>query len=152
ELAEAELALKHADEDLKYFNKVGKPEAEKKVHQYVKMVAFFLESEKEDLRQLEKMYKSKELTEETEKIILKRQQFWVDRMTYLFKQAEIDRDYTLKVTLPRQEKLLTDKVTLTTLALEKAKRTLAPQINEKEQALIKLRFDRDKIADQLQRL
>jgi multidrug efflux pump subunit AcrA (membrane-fusion protein) len=152
ELAEAELAFKHADEDLKYFNKIGKPEAEKKAHQYVKIAAFFLETEKEDLRQLEKMYKSKDLTEETEKIILKRQQFWVDRMTFYFKQAEIERDYTLKVTLPRQEKLLTDKVTLTALALEKAKRTLAPQIYEKEQTLLKLRFDRDKIADQIQRL
>jgi multidrug efflux pump subunit AcrA (membrane-fusion protein) len=111
-----------------------------------------LEFEKESLAQLEKMYKSKDLTEETEKIILKRQKFWVEWAELEFKQAEIQRDLIFKVKLPRQEKALTDGLAKAVLALEKAKQTLAPQVNEKEQALVKLRHDQDTLTRQLDNL
>src|SRR5439155_20833299 len=97
ELAVAERAHKESDEDLKYFLKVGRPESEKSVDRMVKTAKFYLDSAKEELRQLEKMYKANDLTEETEEIILKRQRFWVERAADWFKSAEIERDYVLKV-------------------------------------------------------
>ena len=72
-------------------------------HFSVKSAAEYLEYAKEELRQLEKMYRSKDLTEETEEIILRRTRFQVESGEVRLKEAELRRDATLKVELPRRE-------------------------------------------------
>ena len=69
----------------------------------VKSSREYLDYTKEELRQLEKMYRSKDLTEETEEIILRRQRFQVESREQYLKEAELQRDQKLKVDLPRQE-------------------------------------------------
>src|SRR5262249_50258540 len=152
ELAAAEEAKKRADEDLKYFRDIGRPQAEQRANFYVKGEEFFLEFEREQLRQLEKMYKAHDLTEDTEQIILKRQRFYVEMAVYFVKQAHIQRDYVLKVDLPRKEKTLTEGVAKQTVLLEKAQKTLTPQVEQREQALAKMGRDLAKIRDGLERL
>ncbi len=59
---------------------------------------------KEELQQLEKMYKASDLTESTEQIILKRQRDQVERGAFYLKLAEYDRDMFFKISLPRGKK------------------------------------------------
>jgi multidrug efflux pump subunit AcrA (membrane-fusion protein) len=152
DLAAAETAKKLADEDLKYFREVGRPEAEKMANYSVKAAQFFLEYAQEELRQLEKMYKANDLTEDTEKMILKRQRFYVDMEKLYLQRMLIQRDYTLKHTLPNKDKALAENQVRQTLALEKAQKTLEPMARQKHEALIKMRFDRDKNLARLEKI
>ena len=152
ELAAAETAKKLADEDLKYFREVGRPESEKLANYSVKAAQFFLEFAQEELRQLEKMYKANDLTEDTEKIILKRQRFMVDMEKKYLERTIIQRDYMLKYTLPNKDKALSDNQVRQTLALEKAQKTLEPQARQKHESLMKMRFDRDKNHARLEKI
>ena len=96
DLAAAERARTEADEDLKRFLEIDRPDAEKMANFAVKSAAEYLEYAKEELRQLEKMYRSKDLTEETEEIILRRTRFQVESGEVRLKEAELRRDATLE--------------------------------------------------------
>ena len=152
DLASAERDDKVARENLKYFFDISKGETEKRAHNYVKSAKFYLEFAQEELRQLEKMYKANDLTEETEQIILKRQRHYVDMAKNYYKEAEIQRDYMLKVELPRRESSLKETVEREAILLEKARATLAPLVNHRQQALTKLRHEFDKNKHRLQEL
>lgn len=152
DLTMAERTSKQAGENLKYFLETGRPEAETNANFFFRAATFFLEFEKEQLRQLEKMYKANDLTEETEQLILKRQRFWVEWATLEVKQAEVRRDFVLKTDLPRREAVLKEAVARETILLEKARKTLTPLLKQKEQALVKIHHERDKTSKRLQEL
>jgi multidrug efflux pump subunit AcrA (membrane-fusion protein) len=152
ELAASERAKNIADEDMKYFKETARPQSERFAHTMVKQAGFYLEYAREELRQLEKMYKSKDLTEETEQIILKRQRNALEMAENYYKEALIDRDYTLKISLPRKEKDLADNAVNKELALEKARASLGPTLAQKQQTLAKMLVDRTKLSDRLQKL
>jgi HlyD family secretion protein len=104
----------------------------------------FLEYAKEELRQLEKMYRSKDLTEETEEIILRRQRFQVDSREHYLKQAELLRDQKLKVDLPRQEERVKESAVKQAIDLEKA-RLLSPlNLGQKRLTAAKLKYEYSK--------
>lgn len=141
ELAAATRAKSQADEDLKRFLDIDKPEAVRNVHFTVKQSVEYLEYAKEELRQLEKMYRSKDLTEETEEIILRRQRFQVDSREHFLKEAELSRDQKLKIDLPRQEERVRENASKQAIDLEKA-RSLAPlTLSQKRLAAAKLKHD-----------
>jgi multidrug efflux pump subunit AcrA (membrane-fusion protein) len=152
ELDAAERGHKRAQEDLKYFLEVGRPEAEKEIDYLVKVAAFRLEYAKEELRQLEKMYKANDLTEDTEQIILRRQRQMVEMAAYWLRSMEIERSYVLKVTLPRRDRDLRDGLVKQTQLLEKARNTLAPQAVQKRESLARMRHDRAKLLTRLETL
>jgi len=152
ELDVAATARKRADEALKYFLEVGRPEAEKRANFSVRSARFFLESEQEELRQLQKMYKANDLTEDTEKIILRRQEHYVEMAQFFYQWALIQHDYTMKYTLPHQHKDLMENQVKQTMLLEKARATLEPTTRQKQEALAKMHFDRDKNAKRLEKL
>jgi multidrug efflux pump subunit AcrA (membrane-fusion protein) len=141
DLASAERAKRHADEDLKKFVEVNRPNAEAAVEHNVKMAAHMLEYAREELRQLEKMYRSKDLTEETEEIILKRQRHQVESGEFMLKLATQRRDQLVKVDLPRQEQGLRDSAVKQAVNLEKARESLPLAVNQKRLALAKQRAD-----------
>src|SRR5271157_3051054 len=62
DLAAAERAKTQADEDLSRFLEIDRPNSEKMAQFSVKSAVEYLEYAKEELRQLEKMYRSKDLT------------------------------------------------------------------------------------------
>ena len=59
-----------------------------------------LEYEEEELRQLEKMYKADDITEETEEIVLKRARDTVGGAKFDVEYAQLNHDQTLKFALP----------------------------------------------------
>jgi multidrug efflux pump subunit AcrA (membrane-fusion protein) len=149
DLTAAEHAKIHADEDFKKFVEIDRPQIERNAHFSVKRSVESLEYSKEQLRQLEKMYRSKDLTEETEEIILRRQRFEVEVGEFMLKEAELHRNQALKVELPRQEQRVRENALKLSIELEKARALLPLNLNQKRLALAKLRHDQIKSAEKL---
>jgi HlyD family secretion protein len=152
DMAAAERAKRLADEDLQNFLTVERPLAERLAHHSVKSTRNYLDYEKEELRQLEKMYKADDLTEETEEIILKRQRDSVENSTFQLETAETRRDQTLKVSMPRQEQTAQENVRKQSLAWEKAQATLPLAVQQKRSSLEKQKSERGKSAERLGKL
>jgi HlyD family secretion protein len=149
DLAAADRSKAQADEDLKKFFEIDRAQSERGARFGVKRSAEYLDYSKEELRQLEKMYRSKDLTEETEEIILRRHRFQVEMGEFSLKEAELHRDQTLKVDLPRQEQKLRESAVKLAIDLEKARALLPLSINQKRLALAKLKRDQAKSAERL---
>jgi HlyD family secretion protein len=152
ELTAAETAKQHADLELKYFMETDRDQQQKLADVRVKVARFGKEYAEEELRQLEKMYKANDLTEETEKMILRRQQNYLEQAIFWYQYAVLQRDYTIKHALPFREKSLTENQRKQELALVKAQKTLDLETAQKKAALVKLRFDRDKNRTRLDKL
>jgi len=149
DLAAAERSKTQADEDLKKFLEIDRARSERNAQFAVKRSGEFLEYSKEELRQLEKMYRSKDLTEETEEIILRRQRFQVEMGEFNLKEAELQRNQTLKIDLPRQEERVRENAIKQSIDLEKARTLLPLNVNLKRRALAKLKHDQAKSAEKL---
>jgi multidrug resistance efflux pump len=152
DLAAAKRTQKIATEDLQKFAEKDRAFSEKSAEFSVKSSREFLEYAQEELRQLEKMYKASDLTEDTEQIILKRQRNYVERAAFSLTMSEKFRDDLLKVILPRRDQLLHEESEKSTIALEKANTTLPMLLNQKRLTRNKMKYDRDKTADRLTKL
>jgi HlyD family secretion protein len=149
DLANAERGKKLADEDVNYFLTDEKDNLTKTMNYYVKSSADYLTYAKEELQQLEKMYKSSDLTEATEQIILKRQRDTVEQAAFFLKRAENDRDHFFKLSLPRMEERLKESNIKQSLTLEKTKTTLPLLLNQKRLTLNRMKFERERTAEKL---
>ncbi|NLX95862.1 MAG: HlyD family efflux transporter periplasmic adaptor subunit [Rhodopirellula sp.] len=148
-----------ADEDLQRFLEIDKPLIRKSADFMLKISQDNLDYEKEELRQLEKMYKADDLTEDTEEIILKRQRDTVARAEFFLGNAKVHHEESLQVDLPREEqsrKFLTKQQELLhrksqaslPVALEQQRIQLEKMAIEKErsqQRLKELEADRDRM-------
>jgi multidrug efflux pump subunit AcrA (membrane-fusion protein) len=152
DMAAAERAKKQADDDLKKFLEVDRPLLERTAQFAFSSSSHYLEYAKEELRQLEKMYRSKDLTEETEEIILKRQRHAVESAEFAVTSAEHRRDQALKVDLPRQEQTLRDNAVKQAIALDRSKESLPVTLSQKRLALEKQRYEFKKATDKLRNL
>jgi multidrug efflux pump subunit AcrA (membrane-fusion protein) len=152
DLAAAERAKNQADEDLARFLEIDRPLDELAAEFQTKSAHHWLEYAQDELAQLEKMYRDKDLTEETEQLILKRHRHQVEQAQFSVRQAENSRDQTLKVRLPRQEETSRETASKTGLALEKARHLLPLEINQKRLNLEKLRYDNEKNDEKLAKL
>ena len=81
-------AARVAEEDRKYFFDVERPFAVKATEFSLKVAKETLEYEEEELRQLEKMYKADDITEETEQIVLKRARDTVEKAKFMVEYAK----------------------------------------------------------------
>jgi len=152
DLGAAERAKKHADEDLERFLRVDRAMAEEKAKNWVDNAEFFVKSAEEELKQLQKMYRDKDLTEETEEFILKRQKHEVKQAQIWLKHARIESEETLKVQLPRQEVNLHENAAKKGLDWEKANTTLRLALDQRRLAAQKLKSDLAKSSRHLQDL
>src|SRR5262249_19744257 len=141
DLAAAERSKAQAAEDLKRFLDIDRPLAELSAQFQTKSAHHWLEYSQDELAQLEKMYRSKDLTEETEQMILKRHRFQVEMGQFQVTTAENQRDQSLKVDLPRREEMARENSAKSTLALEKARTLLPLEINQKRLARDKLAYE-----------
>jgi multidrug efflux pump subunit AcrA (membrane-fusion protein) len=152
ELSWLERAKMLSDEDIKWFDSLDRPLAEKMAQFMVKYWQHHLDYAKEELRQLEKMYRANDIREETEEIILKRQRNAVEQAIFLLQESESERDRTMKVELPRREQQLQENAIRRVIALDKGKATLPLQMNQRRLALEKMKYDHNKSEDRLRKL
>jgi HlyD family secretion protein len=144
DLAEAERLKKQAAEDQERFLKIDRPHTEESAREQVKSSTHYVEYAKEELKQLQKMYRDKDLTEETEEIILKRQRHQVEQAEFFLKSAKLSAAQVMEVTLPRREITFREAVHKLTLAHDKAQAMLPLSLSQKRTALEKLRQELDK--------
>jgi HlyD family secretion protein len=149
---QAELAKKMADEDLQKFLTKDKAFNEKMAHFQVRNAANNLEYAKEELKQLEKMYRSKDLTEETEEIILKRQRNQVETAEFFLKSAENRRDDAITIEIPRRERAMKESAERQDIAIKKLQDTRKLQIEQKLLAHEKMKHERAKADERYQQL
>ena len=152
DMAAAERDKKQTDEDLVRFLRIDRPQSEKMSDYQLKSSAYYLEYAKEELSQLQKMYRSKDLTEETEEMILKRQRHQVESGEFALKNAQIQHETMLKVTLPRQEQRAREGVIRQDLALIRTKVSLPMTLSQKQIALAKMKIEAERTAEKLANL
>lgn len=142
ELAETERDTLIATEDLARFLAVGRTLTEDSLRFRLKSSEEQLKYSREELRQLEKMYKDKDLTEETEEMILQRTRFDVESGEFNLRRAGVDTDTALTLEVPRKEAALQDAAAKAKLMLEKTRATSALALEQKRLALKKAERDR----------
>jgi multidrug efflux pump subunit AcrA (membrane-fusion protein) len=117
----------------------------------LKSANFNSEYAKDELKQLQKMYRDKDLTEETEQMILKRYKHGVESADLAALHAKIEFDYAMKFELARREQALQNAVEKTSLALTRARDVQPLLLQQKKLALAHLKHDdlkaREHLAD-----
>ena len=120
---DANRADREAKDDFKRYNEVDRPLTVKSADFLLKFYKFNLDYEKDELNQLQKMYKADDLTEETEEIVLKRQRHEVEFAKFRLENAKVMTDEMLNVQLPRTDVQM--KESLERAAIGKAKAQIA---------------------------
>ncbi len=127
----ARRAAETAKEENEYFTKTRRKSAEESAAQDLKRRQEMLENQREELRQLDKMYKADDVTEETEEIILTRQKDAVAAAEFALRMETLDHQRMLEIKLPREARNLANAERDAAVALEKAEnetpRALATQ-------------------------
>ena len=153
-LAERTLAMDTEDaqrshrqtmEDTEYYMNVEKPLDRKSTEMSLKSSQQRYENTLEELIQLEKMYESDDLIEETEEIILKRQRFAVEAAKLSLERAEAAHDRAMDVGLPRQEQSAERKLARSELSTTKATQNVELALRQK-----KLEHEKQKITQRRQ--
>jgi hypothetical protein len=143
-LESARRLKRQSAEDLAQFEKIGRGLKEKSATYNLKGAEQRLEGAKEELTQLEKMYKADDLTEETEEIILKRQRFAVEFAQFGLESARQNAEQSLKTSIPREYETLKNLKRDQELALTLAEQTLPKALEKKKLDLEKAKRDSKK--------
>jgi multidrug efflux pump subunit AcrA (membrane-fusion protein) len=144
DMASAERAYKHAKEDYEKWEKVDKKLQIDSMEFSLRSSQQQVENQKEELKQLEKMYRSKDLTEETEEIILKRQRFAVEQSEHFLRLTKNRRDQVINVDIPRREREMKDGLERAEIAYTKAKNTIPMSLDQKKLSMDKAKYERER--------
>ena len=145
-------AKRIASEDLERFNKLERDLTIRQSKEALKRTRQFVEMEEAELRELEKMYKADDLTEETEEIILKRQRDEVEAAHFQLEVAQIEQEKALKIELPRREETLKEAAARQNVLYEKARSALPMAVMKLKLDTEKLKVDRGKSLEKLEKL
>lgn len=120
----ARRARRVASEELAYFTATGRKTQEEQAANSLDVSKRRLEAAQEELKQLRMMYDADDLTEQTEEIILRRQEFAVKSSELDLKHTELSSKRTLEVLLPRKAEALEAEAKSTAIELEKSEKNL----------------------------
>lgn len=132
-------AAEIAREEHAYFNKTRRKASEESATEALKRSEQMLSNQREELKQLSKMYEADDITEETEEIILVRQQDAVASAEFVLRMEILDHKRTLEVSLPREAKKLADSERDTALSLTKAETEIPRSVEQGRLALESLK-------------
>jgi multidrug resistance efflux pump len=124
QLDSARTKAEEAAEALAYYNSNRRDTEIKEAHLSLRQTELRLESEREELTQLDKMYKADDLTENTEEIILKRQREIVKAMEISLEIAKLGHKRKLEVSLPREQVRLEREAQSSAIALKESEQNL----------------------------
>jgi len=139
DLEAADRARRIAREDLDYYLRVGRPLLLKSEEFSLKSARRYLENQEEELHQLEKMYQADDLTEETEKIVLRRAQFAVERARFSYEQAKEGYDQAMQYLIPRRDVNIKDQAARAELAWRQSQASLPANLRKQRVALEQLK-------------
>jgi len=152
DLAATERSKQYANEDLERYFEVDLPMSKEYAEFMLKSAQQSLEYQQEELRQLEKMYKADDLTEETEEIILKRQRDAVERAEFYLEQAKLRHQETLEVQLPREEERIKRDTLRQNISSDKSLATLPLALSQQQLELDKLKVAHARGEEKLEKL
>ncbi len=152
DLKAAERAQKIAHEDLEKFVRADRALSEKSANYMLRSAENYLENQQDELRQLEKMYKADDLTEETEEIVLKRQRRAVESAEHMVETTRANRDDTLKFDLPRRQEALEQGAVKQDLTAARAKFSLPAALSQAQRDFEKLKLDRTREEEKLKKI
>ncbi|MGI6418993.1 MAG: HlyD family efflux transporter periplasmic adaptor subunit [Thermoguttaceae bacterium] len=152
DLAMAERQKKIVQEDLARFLKIDLELSKKSAQYDLRYAEETLENQLEELKQLEKMYKADDLTEETEEIVLKRQRNAVDRAKFYLELAKNRFDETTNVFLPRETETIKISAEMLKLAMDRVKSTLPVDLEREKINLQKLKVEQKRNAERFAKL
>ena len=146
-------AAKDADEravkDLKDWVTRGKSRRMESNERSLKRAKNSLEYQEEELRQLEKMYKADDLTEDTEEIILKRTRNTVESAKFSYELAQDSHRKMKEVTIPQTEETLKTAVKNAAITLRQTQETTPRKLQQQE---IKLKQQEIELEEQKKKL
>lgn len=145
-------AAAEAKEENVYFTRTRRKASEEAADQKLKRAEISLENEREELRQLEKMYAADDLTEETEEIILKRQKGQVVAAEFELRMQQLAHKRTREVLLPREAVTLADAERDTAIAIAKFEEDAPRAISLKKLGLESLETAATRDKEQLAKL
>jgi HlyD family secretion protein len=143
-LEAAKRSFRNADEDYSYFESTGRPQREKSAKFNLKGSEQRLENAMEELKQLEKMYKADDITEETEEIVLKRQKYSVEAAQFYLESTKLSTGRDLEIFILREYENLKNTRRDQELALTLAEQNLPKNLSKKRLDYDKLKRDQKK--------
>jgi HlyD family secretion protein len=152
DLATAERDRRIAREDLAQMLDVELPTAKKTANFILKMSGDQLDYQKEELRQLEKMYKADDLTEETEEIVLRRARDTLARAQFSYELSKLWNEQTMKFMLPRQEESVKESTQRKVLGADQAKILLPLALQKQRIDLERMKVEQQRDDKRLQDL
>jgi HlyD family secretion protein len=105
----AERNWKQAQQENEYYQRVDREFRRRSAEVSLKFSRAAMENAEEELNQLEKMYRSDDLTEESEEIVLKRSRQAVEDARFRFESAQNQFNRTINETLPRGDEEQEDR-------------------------------------------
>ncbi len=152
DLAAAERAHKQTQEDFELYKGVFRPMNVRSAEMMMKLADFRLENAEEEMEQLEKMYKADDLTEETEKIVLKRAKMNLEVARFNREIAKIQFEDTMKRDIPRLDVRNEESARRSDIGWQRT-RVLAPLALEKQRIEVeKLRVARARAEERFAKL
>ena len=151
-LAAAERDQRIAEEDFKRYNEIERDHQKKVAEQQLKSQTQWLEYSREELKQLQKMYREKDLTEETEEIILKRQKNQIEQQEFALESLKLQQERDSLLDRPRRDQAMKDGLEKLQLAWKKAQASLPLELNQKRLARQKQEVDRVRMEERFAHL
>ncbi len=127
-------------QDAKYFFEIQKPMSEREVDWQRRSSEYYVENAQEELDQLKKMYDADHLTEESEKIVLKRAERSLEQAQFYLEQNRIETARQLEVEIPRSVRDRENALERGRLEFEKKSIELPRSLQKKELEYAKLKF------------
>ncbi|MBN1396179.1 MAG: HlyD family efflux transporter periplasmic adaptor subunit [Pirellulales bacterium] len=152
ELKSSRRGARQSEEDRELFFKSLKPLLLELAEVRLKVARASLEYKQEELRQLEKMYKADDITEETEEIVLKRARDELEVAKFSLEIARFNNEYTLKFGVPRQEEQTVESTERAILGLEKEETIVPLLLDERRLELDRTREGLRKSEEKLEKL
>lgn len=136
ETKKAEIEMRVAKEDHEFFQETQHPFSVKELEQSLKSTQDYVDYAAEEVRQLEKMYKADDLTEESEEIVLRRAKDDLARSKFSLEEAKLNYERSKQFGLGRSKENEELAHKLAVLAMEQAK-MIRPILKEKKSLQLK---------------
>ena len=152
DLAAVDRAQKYANDDFGLYKKVIRPLNLRMVEMTLKFAKFRYDWAMDEYKQLEKMYKADDLTEETERMVLKRAEMQVEAAKFSYEAAKIEHEDQLKRDLPRADERVEEATKRINITAERTRVVLPATLEKQRLDLEKLRVARARSEDRLTKL
>ncbi len=151
-LSDAETALKNAEDGLKIFDEVDGKHYLKRIDLTVKNYEDYVSDQQEELDQLEKMYKSEELTNATAEIVVRRARRQLERLRIMLRMVRESASVAREIYFSQQRQTLVSSLEKARQALEAQKVANAQSAVQREAEAVKARAAVEQQEEQLAKL